>query len=66
MKTVAFRVGYAHVSNFTRAFARRFGAPPRRYAELAANPPGGRSPRTTAVRRTPRSRVGTGANIEDT
>jgi AraC-like DNA-binding protein len=31
MKTVAFRVGYTHVSNFTRAFARRFGAPPRRY-----------------------------------
>jgi AraC-like DNA-binding protein len=32
MKTVAFRLGYTHVSNFTRAFTRRFGAPPRRYA----------------------------------
>lgn len=31
MKTVAFRVGYTHVSNFTRAFAARFGEPPRRY-----------------------------------
>jgi len=31
MKTVAFRVGYTHVSNFTRAFSARFGEPPRRY-----------------------------------
>lgn len=32
MKTIAFRLGYGHVSNFTRAFARRFGSPPRRFS----------------------------------
>jgi AraC-like DNA-binding protein len=32
VKSIAFRVGYNHVSNFTKAFADRFGEPPRRYA----------------------------------
>ena len=31
IKEVAARVGYGHVSNFTNAFSRRFGAPPRRF-----------------------------------
>jgi AraC-like DNA-binding protein len=31
IKTIAFRVGYNHVSNFITAFTRRFGAPPRQY-----------------------------------
>jgi AraC-like DNA-binding protein len=31
LKEVSFRVGYNHISNFTAAFARRFGEPPRRY-----------------------------------
>ena len=28
---IAHRVGYSHVSNFTTAFSRRYGAPPLRY-----------------------------------
>ncbi|MEJ8572096.1 AraC family transcriptional regulator [Microbaculum marinum] len=31
IKTIAYRVGYNHVTNFITAFTRRFGAPPRRY-----------------------------------
>lgn len=33
LKTVAFRVGYNHVTNFINAFSQRYGAPPRRYVE---------------------------------
>jgi AraC-like DNA-binding protein len=32
IKQVAHRVGYSHVSNFSAAFARRYGLPPLRYA----------------------------------
>jgi AraC-like DNA-binding protein len=31
VKTIAFRVGYNHVTNFITAFTRRYGASPRRY-----------------------------------
>jgi AraC-like DNA-binding protein len=31
IKTIAFRVGYNHVTNFITAFTRRYGAPPRQY-----------------------------------
>lgn len=31
MKEIAWRVGYAHASNFVAAFAAEFGAPPRRF-----------------------------------
>ena len=31
IREIAARVGYGHVSNFTSAFSRRFGAPPRRF-----------------------------------
>lgn len=31
IKQIAHRVGYSHVSNFTTAFAARYGAPPARY-----------------------------------
>jgi AraC-like DNA-binding protein len=31
IKTIAFRVGYNHVTNFITAFTRRFGTPPRQY-----------------------------------
>ncbi len=31
IREIAGRVGYSHVSNFTNAFSRRFGAPPRRF-----------------------------------
>jgi AraC-like DNA-binding protein len=33
LKEIAWRVGYADVTNFIHAFRRRFGAPPRRYAQ---------------------------------
>jgi transcriptional regulator GlxA family with amidase domain len=33
LKEIAFRVGYNHVNNFINAFSRRYGAPPRQYAE---------------------------------
>lgn len=35
IKTIAFRVGYNHVTNFISAFAARYGAPPRQYSERA-------------------------------
>jgi AraC-like DNA-binding protein len=40
MKQAAFAVGYNHVTNFSAAFAERYGEPPRRYArrEIAARP----------------------------
>lgn len=34
LKTIAFRVGYSHLSNFSRAFALKFGVPPRRYVKF--------------------------------
>jgi AraC-like DNA-binding protein len=33
LKEIAFRVGYNHANNFINAFTRRYGAPPRQYAE---------------------------------
>ncbi len=33
LKEIAFRVGYNHTNNFINAFTRRYGAPPRQYAE---------------------------------
>jgi AraC-like DNA-binding protein len=36
IKTVAFRVGYNHVTNFITAFTRRFGAPPRQYVRQSS------------------------------
>ena len=35
IKQIAHRVGYMHVSNFTAAFARRYGVPPRRFRGIA-------------------------------
>jgi AraC-like DNA-binding protein len=39
LKDVASRVGYNHVSNFIRAFAARYGTPPRRYSGAPADSP---------------------------
>ncbi|MCR5873049.1 AraC family transcriptional regulator [Phenylobacterium sp. J426] len=36
MKAIAWRVGYAHVSNFVAAFAAEYGAPPRRFSRTLA------------------------------
>ena len=36
MKEIAWRVGYAHVSNFSAAFTAEFGAPPRRFSRTLA------------------------------
>ncbi len=36
MKTIAFRVGYNHVTNFISAFTRRYGKPPVRYVRERA------------------------------
>lgn len=38
LQDIAYRVGYNHVTNFINAFAGRYGAPPRRYADASANP----------------------------
>lgn len=37
LKEVAFRVGYNHVTNFAKAFAARYGIPPRQYLDRAAS-----------------------------
>jgi AraC-like DNA-binding protein len=34
IKEITFRLGYAHVSNFTTAFTKRYGAPPADYRQL--------------------------------
>jgi AraC-like DNA-binding protein len=36
IKTIAFRVGYNHVTNFITAFTRRYGAPPRQYVRRSS------------------------------
>jgi len=38
IKQIAHRVGYAHVSNFTAAFTRRYGMPPSQYQGRADKP----------------------------
>lgn len=42
MKEIAWRVGYAHASNFVSAFAAEYGAPPRRFRRTVAQPGAGR------------------------
>ncbi len=37
IKQIAFRVGYGHVSNFTHAFTKKYGEPPKRYARARAS-----------------------------
>ncbi len=39
IKTIAFRVGYNHVTNFITAFTRRFGMPPRHYTRQPVEAP---------------------------
>jgi AraC-like DNA-binding protein len=40
LKEVAWRVGYSHVNNFIRAFAARYGVPPRRHVDALPEPGG--------------------------
>lgn len=63
IKAIAHRVGYAHVSNFTAAFARRYGMPPARYVRAARGCGGVEAEQAAegaaepeALRRTPRLR----------
>jgi AraC-like DNA-binding protein len=40
LKEIAARVGYSHVTNFTSAFTRRYGSPPRRFRRSQGAGPG--------------------------